>query len=81
MLIHRRLLALTASVRGWLALLVILGLLIAATFIGQGVLTAWVIGLIFAGESRQAAAPLMLAILALVIVRAALQWFEGSAPK
>lgn len=81
MLIHRRLLALTASVRGWLALLVILGLLIAATFIGQGVLTAWVIGLIFAGESRQAAAPLMLAILALVIVRAALQWFEGVGAK
>lgn len=81
MMIYLRRLALIAGVCGWLALLIVLGLLIAATFIGQGVLTARVIGLIFVGKSWQAAAPPMFAILAPVIVRAALQWSESVGAK
>lgn len=81
MMIHRRLLALTTGVHGWLTSLIIPGLLIAATFVGQGALTAHIIGLIFAGESWQATALPMLAILAPVIIRTALRWFEGIGAK
>ncbi|MCU0492058.1 MAG: ABC transporter transmembrane domain-containing protein [Chloroflexaceae bacterium] len=76
MMIHRRLFALTAGVRGRLALLVLLGLLITATYVGQGIVTALVIGQIVAMAAWQAMFPLILAIVLLVLTRAVLQWFE-----
>lgn len=81
MMLHRRLLALTRDVRGWLALLVLLGLLVAATFVAQGVLTALVIGQIFAGDPWQATLPFVALILGLVLLRGGLQWAENVGAK
>ena len=81
MMIHRRLFVLTQGVCGRLALLIFAGLLIAATFIGQGVLTAQVIGQVFRGAPWQASLPFVAIIVVLVLVHAALQWFESLGAK
>lgn len=72
MMIHRRILALTSGVRWLLALAVAVGLAISATWVGQGILVAFIVRQILDGQGWTAIAPLLSATAALTVVRAAL---------
>lgn len=72
MMIHRRILALTSGVRWLLALAVAVGLAISATWVGQGILVAFIVRRILDGQGWTAIAPLLSATAALTVVRAAL---------
>ncbi|NJO81365.1 MAG: thiol reductant ABC exporter subunit CydD [Blastochloris sp.] len=76
MMLHRRLLALIAEVRSNVVLMVLLGLLIAGTYIGQGLLTAQVVIRIFERADWASVLPLLGWALALVAVRAVLLWLR-----
>jgi thiol reductant ABC exporter CydD subunit len=76
MMLHRRLFALIAEVRSHVALMVLIGLLITGTYIGQGLLTAQVVIRIFERADWADVLPLIGWALALVVVRAVLLWLR-----
>ncbi|MGI9001894.1 MAG: ABC transporter ATP-binding protein [Pseudonocardia sp.] len=69
MRLSRRLLTLVPAVRWRLVELVVLLLVITATYVGQGILIARVLGAVFAGSSVISTAPLFVGVLALQGVR------------
>ncbi len=73
---HKRLFELTQGVRMRVVLLILLGLTISATFVGQGIASALVISYIYAGEAWQAVLPLVGAIVLLLAMRAGLVWLR-----
>ena len=72
MMIHRRIVGLTAGVRRLLALAVAVGLAISATWVGQGVLVALIVRRILDGGGWTAIAGLVAAVAGLTLLRAAL---------
>ena len=72
MMIHRRIVALTAGVRRLLALSVALGLAISATWVAQGVFIAFVVRRILDGGGWTAIAGFVAAVAGLTLLRAAL---------
>ncbi|MDE0168608.1 MAG: ABC transporter ATP-binding protein [bacterium] len=72
MMIHRRIVGLTAGVRQLLALSIALGLAISATWVAQGVLIALVVRRILDGGGWTAIAGFVVAVAALTLLRAAL---------
>ncbi|MGQ9481993.1 hypothetical protein [Chloroflexus sp.] len=74
MMLHRRLLELIAEVRSNVVLMVLLGLLIAGTYIGQGLLIAQVVLRMFERADWASVLPLIGWALAFVVVRAVLLW-------
>ena len=72
MMIHRRIVGLTAGVRRLLALSVALGLAISATWVAQGVLVALIVRRIFDGGDWTAIAGFVVAVAGLTLLRAAL---------
>lgn len=76
MMLHHRLLGLTRGVRWYLLLLILLGLGIVATYVGQGILAALTIAAIFAGQSWLDLLPLLASIIALLLLRAMFLWLR-----
>jgi thiol reductant ABC exporter CydD subunit len=76
MMLHRRLLALIAEVRSNVVLMVLIGLLIAGTYIAQGLLTAQVVIRVFERADWESVLPLIGWALACVVVRAVLLWLR-----
>ena len=79
MMVHRRMLALTAGARARIALTVTLGLAISGTFIAQGVVVALAVSRILDGEPWTGALALVGAIAVMAALRAVLlRWREMS---
>lgn len=76
MMLNPRVFSLTAPVHRGVAGVTLVGLAVVATYIAQGLLMARVLTLLFAGAPPTAALPPIAAILALMIVRAGLQWLQ-----
>ncbi len=76
MMLHRRLFALIAEVRSNVIVMVLLGLLITGTYVGQGLLTAQVAIRIFERADWASVVPLIGWALGLVLVRAVLLWLR-----
>ncbi len=76
MMLHRRLLALANGVRGHVTLMIALGLAIAGTYVGQGLLTAQVVAQIFNGAAWPTIIPWLSWILALIVARMGLLWLR-----
>ncbi len=76
MMLHRRLFALIAEVRSNVIVMVLLGLLITGTYVGQGLLTAQVVIRIFERADWASVVPLIGWALGLVLVRAVLLWLR-----
>ncbi len=72
MMIHRRIVGLTAGVRRLLALAVAVGLAISATWVAQGVLVALIVRRILEGGGWTAIAGFVAAVAGLTLLRAAL---------
>ena len=72
MMIHRRIVGLTAGVRRLLALAVAVGLAISATWVAQGVLVALIVRRILEGGGWAAIAGFVAAVAGLTLLRAAL---------
>jgi hypothetical protein len=73
---NRRLLGLAWQQRRAITAMVVLGLLVAATFVGQGLLVAHAIIGVLVDDRWQSVPPLLVAALALVLVRGALMWWR-----
>ncbi|MEO1063563.1 MAG: ABC transporter ATP-binding protein [Actinomycetota bacterium] len=77
---HRRLLALAGSEWRALAHMVVAGLAVSATYLGQGLLTAVAVRRAFDGDGIEAVVVLVAAVIALIAVRAVtLVWRESAA--
>jgi ATP-binding cassette, subfamily C, bacterial CydD len=73
---NRRLLGLAWQQRRAIATMVVLGLLIAATFVGQGLLVAHAIIGVLVDDRWQSVPPLLAAAAVLVLARGALMWWR-----
>lgn len=73
---NRRLLGLAWEQRRAITAMVVLGLLVAATFVGQGLLVAHAIIGVLVDDRWQSVPQLLVAALALVLVRGALMWWR-----
>jgi len=76
MMLDLRVFRLTGIVRWGMVAVVLLGLLVTLTYIGQGLLMARTLALLFAGAPAPVAFPLAGALLGLMALRAGLQWFQ-----
>ncbi|NWF79412.1 MAG: ABC transporter ATP-binding protein [Chloroflexi bacterium] len=76
MMLNPRVFGLTAPVREGVAGVTLVGLAVVATYIAQGLLMARVLTLLFEGAPLSAALPPIGAILALMLLRAGLQWLQ-----
>src|SRR5687768_791736 len=76
MMINTRILSLTAPVRRGMVSVTMAGLAVVATYIGQGLLMAHVLTLLFARAPLADAALPIAGILALMLLRAGLQWLH-----
>src|SRR5687768_4580665 len=76
MMVNTRIFSLTAPVRRGVAGVTLAGLAVTATYIAQGLLMAQVLTLLFARAPLADAALPIAAILALMLLRAGLQWLH-----
>ncbi|MEM8531987.1 MAG: ABC transporter ATP-binding protein [Chloroflexota bacterium] len=74
MMLNPRIFSLTSSVRSGVATVTLIGLLVTATFIGQGLLMAHVLTILFQREPLANILPFIGVILILMVLRAGLQW-------
>lgn len=76
MMLDHRLLTLTVGIRFYLTGLILVGLLIAVTYLGQGLLVARGVFQIFAGAAWAEIVPLLGGILLLIMLRIGLLWLR-----
>jgi ABC-type multidrug transport system fused ATPase/permease subunit len=76
MMLHPRLWSLLAQAPGRVALLVAIGLAIAATYVGQGVLIAQTVTRVFGRTGWNEILPLLLGVLGLIVVRMVVLWLR-----
>ncbi|QSB16822.1 ABC transporter ATP-binding protein [Natronosporangium hydrolyticum] len=74
MMVHRRLLRLAGDIRGALAVNVILGLLVLASYAVQAVLVAWIFLLLLEGNELAAILPPLTGLLAMIALRSGLHY-------
>ncbi len=77
--VHRRLVALAASEWRALARIVVAGLVVSGTYLGQGVLTALAVRRAFEGDGVNAVIALVAAVVGLIAVRAVAMVWRASA--
>ena len=77
--VHRRLVALAASEWRALARIVVAGLVVSGTYLGQGVLTALAVRRAFEGDGVNAVITLVAAVVGLIAVRAVAMVWRASA--
>lgn len=81
MMLNQRLFTLTRGVRWRIAGVVAVGLAVTATYVGQGLLAAWVVGSIFEGTAWPTVVPLLVGITVLIVARAAFLWLHEISAK